>query len=592
MGQDEEATLHSLKVSKEIIAESIHHHQGRVVSSPGDNVLAEFVSVINAVQCALDIQEKIKSRNKDLPDSRKMEFRIGVNLGDIIVDGDSIYGDGVNIAARLESLAEPGGICISGSAYDQIENKLKIRSDYLGNQSVKNIVKPVAAYLIWKDSVADAPAVEHKEIDTRKYRLTIAIAIVAALLLSATAGILLHLRKDLSPSSGKPSIAVLPFANLSADASQEYFSDGITNDIITDLSKFPELLVIASNTVFSYKGKSVPVDDIGRDLNVRYVLEGSVQKSGNRLRINTQLIDASTGHHLWAERYERELKDLFDVQEEIIESTVKKLALKIDEIERARAMRKGTRNLEAYDYLLQGRHHHVRFTRSDNIKARELFKKALELDPDYAAAYVALGNTYFTDFDYGWTEFSEESIRRSEALVRKALELDKVNVSAHRLLGEMYYRQLKFDIADAEFQKAMALNPKDVILLKQYGVFMLYSGHSEKAIQLIENSLRFDPYTSPGNLMNLSIAYYLQGRYEDAIRVSERALVKHPDFAGHHIALAVSFAQLGNKEDAAREVKKVQELSPFLPVEGFGSIFLDPKDRAAIQDGLQKAGLK
>ena len=603
MGEDEAATIKTLNTYKEIMTALVQQHHGRVVDFTGDNLLAEFASVVDAVQYAVAMQKELQSRNAELPDSRRMEFRIGINLGDVIEEGDRIYGDGVNIAARLEALADPGGICISKTAFDHIESKLPLGYEYLGNQTVKNIAKPVGAYRVTMEPRISAVGRREKFKRWTSGRRGLALSGAVAVLITVSVIALWDFffspsfeptstKRIKHPLSDKPSIAVLPFVNLSSDASEDYFSDGITNDIITDLSKFRDLFVIASNTVFTYKAKPVPVDEVGRQLNVRYILEGSVQKSGERLRVNTQFIDAETAHHLWAERYERELKDLFKVQDEIIEAIVKKLALKIDEIERARAMRKGTKNLEAYDYLLQGRHHYAKYKRSANIKARELFKKALDLDPDYAAAHVELGRTYNLDFDYGWTEFSEETLRRAETLARKALDLDKSNVAAHLLLGDIYYRQLKFDIADVEYQKAIALNPNDVISLKKYGVFMLYSGHPDKAVHLIENSLRFDPQTTPGNLMNLSFAYYLKGRYADAIRNSKQALVKHPDFAGHHIALAAAYAQLGRKEDAAQAAEKVRELFPFMPIENFGSIFLDPEDRAAIMDGLQKAGLK
>jgi adenylate cyclase len=353
MGEDEEATVRTITVYREVMASIIDKHQGRVVDSPGDNLLADFHSVVDALRCAVETQEEFRARNADLPENRRMEFRIGINLGDVIQEGERIYGDGVNIAARVEGFAEGGGICISGSAYDQVKHKLALGYENLGEHTVKNIADPVRVYRVDMKPEADSARVSI-EVEARpRSRRGVALAAVVVLILGVAAVAIWsfysgpsHRQAEVAsvdaiaiPLPGKASIAVLPFKNLGGDPEQEYFSDGITNDIITDLSKFRQLFVIASNTIFTYKGKPVRVKDVGRDLGVRYVLEGSVQKAGKQVRINAQLIDATTGHHLWAERYERDLTDVFALQDEIVQTIVTKLALQIDEAERIRAIR-------------------------------------------------------------------------------------------------------------------------------------------------------------------------------------------------------------------------------------------------------------
>ena len=331
MGEDDEATVHTLIEHREIMSKIIKQYQGRVVDSPGDNLLAEFESVFQGVRCAVEIQQKLAERNAMLPDNRKMEFRIGVNVGDVIEKGQQIYGDGVNIAARLESIAEPGGICISGLVYTQVKNKLKLEYEFIGKKTVKNISEPIPVYRI---------------ISVPK-----------------TATKLNSNNKQIFSPSEKPSIAVLPFVNLSNDPEQEYFSDGITEDLITDLAKISGLFVIARNSVFIYKGKAVKIDVIARELGVRYILEGSVRKVGDRVRITGQLIDAHTGGHLWAERYDRKLTDIFELQDEVTHKIVSALAVKITEDERNRLACKGTKNLQAYDHTLRGLEYFTQFTR-------------------------------------------------------------------------------------------------------------------------------------------------------------------------------------------------------------------------------------
>jgi len=606
MSADDVATVRTITEYRKIMAKMIGDHQGRVVDSPGDNLLAEFASVVDAVQCAAEVQKEFKVRNAELPEERRMEFRIGVNLGDLIQNGERIYGDGVNIAARIEGLAEAGGICISGSAYEQIENKLALECEYLGEHTVKNIPKPVQVYRVGLEPGATIPRVDRDKAE-RGIKWQKGLLALIAVIIVGIGGLaiwnfsLRPVQQEMDFISDKekpislpdkPSIAVLPFQNLSGDEEQDYFSDGITNDIITDLSKFNRLFVIASNTVFTYKGKPVKIKQVSQELGVRYVLEGSVQKMGGKVRINAQLIDGTTGHHLWAERYDRDLKDLFALQDEIIQTIVRTMAIKISEAESVRVLRKKTENLEAYDYLLRGWHYFDHKTRPMNSQARQMFKKAIELDPQYASAYVALGAYYYQAASYGWTEFPDQALQRAYELAQKALALEEANASAHRLLGLLHVRWAQYDLAAGELKRALELNPNDAKSLGTLGSVLLYSGQSEESIQARETEMRFNPYLSPGDFMELGLAYYLQGRYEDATKILERGVGQKPDFVGHHLGLAAAYAQLGRSEEARQAAEKVLRLDPFFETKSYGSAFRNPADRAALVEGLRKAGLE
>src|SRR5210317_1825629 len=396
MRDDEEATVRDLAAHRVLITEIIQQHNGRVVDSPGDNILAEFPSVVDAVNGAIKIQQEIKKSNAGVPEDRRMEFRIGVNLGDVIEEEERIYGDGVNIAARVEGLAAGGGIAISGTVYEHIKEKLSLGYHYLGEQDVKNISEPVRVYRLLTEPADAGKMIDEKKPKTVKWRWVTSGAI-ALIILVVGAIIIWHfyyraqiesasLEKMAFPLPDKPSIAVLPFENISGDPEQEYFSDGITEDLITDLSKISGLFVIARNSVFIYKGRPIKIAEVGRELGVRYVLEGSVRKANGSVRITAQLVDATTEGHLWAERYDRDLKDIFALQDEVTQKIVAALAVKLTEDEQERLVRKYTENMEAYDSFLQGMeliHHH---TKEANIQARQMYKRAIDLDPKFAAA--------------------------------------------------------------------------------------------------------------------------------------------------------------------------------------------------------------
>ena len=603
MRDDEEATVRDLAAHRVLISENIEKHHGRVVDSPGDNVLAEFASVVDAVKCAVKIQWEVRQANTGIPDNRRMAFRIGINLGDVIEQDGRLYGDGVNIAARVEGLAAGGGISISGTVYEHIKDKLSLGYHYLGEQQVKNIPEPVQVYRLLTEPEAAGKVIGEKTPKlSRGQSVTLAVSLallgIAAVAIWIFYWVPAHTpEKVTTPEktsailSGKPSLAVLPFKNLSGDTQQEYFSDGITEDIITDLSKFSGLFVIASNTVFTYKNKSVKIEEIGQELGVRYVIEGSVQKAGDRVRINAQLIDPPSGHHLWAERYERGLKDIFALQSEIVQTIVATLAIKVGEAELARAMRKDTQNLKAYDYLLRGWGHYNQKSRSANIKAKKLFRKVIELDPDYGSAYYALGWAYFMDATSGWTEFPAQAMKRAQDLGKEALRLEESNASAHALVGTCYLYQGEYDLAINELQRAITLNPNSPVGYHSLGMGWLYSGLTDDAIIALETALRLDPTRYNTNFF-LGLGYYFKGRYDDAISILKRGLSRVPNHQEMHIALAAAYAQADRPEDAAREAKRILELNPFFEVDAFGTVFRNAEDRRRIQEGLQKAGLK
>jgi adenylate cyclase len=599
MGDDEESTIRTLKDYRETMEMLIEQHCGRIVDATGDNLLAEFASVVDAVTCSAAIQKKLAERNAELPEKRKMQFRIGVNLGDVVAEGDRIYGDGVNIAARMEGLASGGGICISGTVYDQVKNKLDFGYEYSGEHTVKNITEPVRVYRVLLKPEATGKLINGRKPVLRRRYLA---AIVIVLVIGAAVGTIWYfyfrppvetefVDKMAYTLPDKPSIAVLPFANLSGDPEQEYFSDGITNDLIAALSRFGELLVIASNSVFTYKGKAVNVKEVGYELGVRYVLEGSVQKAGEKVRINAQLIEATSGHHLWAEHYNRDLKDLFALQDEIVQILVARLSVKISTTEQARAMRKDTANLEAYDYLQRGREYLRRLTRSANRKARQWFENALELDPNYASAYAGLGLTYFQRVSYGWTEFTDQSLQKALDLAHKALSFDESNASAHSLAGNVYAFRAQYNLAINELQKTININPNDADSYSNIGWVLLWSGKVDEAIRNLEKSFRLDSSTVRNTLWHLGMAYYLKGRYQDAQATLERGVIQRPDFLGYHIGLAATFAQLDRHADAKQSAGKILQLNPFFDVENWGTAFRNPADRAKIAKGLRKAGL-
>jgi len=543
MGADEVATVRRLTAYREVMGALIRQYRGRVVDSPGDNLLAEFVSVVDAVQCAAEIQQELTTRNASLPPAQRMEFRIGINLGDVIVEGERIYGDGVNIAARLESLAEPGGICIAGTVYDQVETKLALRYEYLGAQAVKNIAKPVPVYRVRLQPQAENQPGETPVLTQPRHSGDAAA----------------QARTAASPD--KQSVAVLPFANMSSDPEQEYFSDGITEDLITDLSKLSGLFVISRNSVFLYKGKAVKPERVSQELGVQYVLEGSIRKANNRVRITAQLIDATTGHHLWAERYDRDLQDIFAVQDEVTRKIVTALEVKLTEGERQRLGRAPTANLQAYDYYLQGLEYHALLTEEANAQAQQLFEKAIQLDPQFAVAYACLGWTYFNKWALGWDQ-SAEMLDHALTWTQRSLALDETLSDGHRLLGTVCLWKKKYEQAVAEVEQAVTLNPNDADGYAALGDVLNWIGRSAEAVGLIEKAMSLNPQYPTWYLWDLGHAYYLAGRYEEAIATLKRVLIRNPNFMPAYAYLCTISAELGHHEEAETEGAEFRRLAP------------------------------
>ena len=558
MGDDELATVRTLVAYREIISEIVRNYIGRVVDSPGDNILAEFTSVVDAVESAVEIQDKLTAKNDELPEDRRMVFRIGINLGDVIEEGERIYGDGVNIAARIESLAEGGGICIARNVYNQVKNKLNFGYEYLGEHPVKNISEPVRVYRIETELKSNVLDLE------KKVKLP-----------------------------EKPSIAVLPFTNMSGDTEQEYFSDGITEDLITDLSKISALFVIARNSVFTYKGKAVKVEEVGRELGVHYILEGSVRKAGDKVRITAQLVDATTGGHLWAERYDRNFQDIFALQDEVTHKIVSALAVKLTEGEKERRSCKcqTTCNTEAYDYFLRGLDYFYRCTNKTNNQARKMFEKATEIDPQYALAFSMRGNTHLMEWTLGWSQ-DRRTIERAFELAQRSIALDDSLPEPHELLGNIYLWQKQHDHAIAELKKAISLDPNNADWLAGLGNVLAWADRPEEAIEVIKQAMHLNPIYPPHYLWNLGHAYLLTERYEEAIETFKRALNRNPDFWPSHILLAASYSALGRIDDARAEAAETLRINPDFTLElwRYKCPFKNPEELDRRFEKLRKAG--
>ena len=568
MGEDEKGTVRTLNTYKEVMTGLIQHHHGRVVNAPGDNVLAEFASVVDTVECAVEIQKELKNRNADLPENRRMEFRIGINLGDVIEDGEQILGDGVNIAARLEGLAEAGGIYLSGTAYDQVENKLSLGYEYLGEQSVKNIAKLVRVYRVRPETRAVSRGFS-------------AVASNEMMVL---------------PLPDKPSIAVLPFANMSDDPEQEYFSDGITEDIITALSRFRWFFVIARNSTFTYKGKTVDVKAVAQDLGVRYVLEGSVRKAGSRVRITAQLIDAPTSHHIWAERYDRELKDIFAVQDEITENIVTSIGPEFLSAEMRRAQRRDVRSLDAWDYIMRAAFHHSRYRKEDVAEAQRLLRKAIELDPFKAEGFCLLAFTHLMQVQFGWSESADQSIQEAANAAEKAVALDDRDAWAQAALGLVDLISRRYDDAIQRLKRAIALNRSFANAYGALGQALALVGEYAEADEQINKAIRLSP-RDPFLVYwfgHLGLAAFAEGHYDAACQWGAKIIQENPCFPGGHRLLAASYGQLGRTKEAQTALKDLFLLMPGMTIDDVRKQvpFKDPNHMERYVDGLRKAGLK
>jgi adenylate cyclase len=610
MGDDEAATVRTLTSYRNVISSLIRQHNGTVIDSPGDNLLAEFVSVVDAVQCAVAVQKEIKSRNDELPENRRMQFRIGINLGDVIQEDDRIYGDGVNVAARLEGLAEPGGICISKTAFEHIESKLPYGYEFLGDQTVKNIAKPVGAYRVQMEPrVTVAGEAEGKKTAPAR-RKAIFVGAFAVLMLVAAVGFwqFYMRRPSVEPASvekmafplpDKPSIAVLPFNNLSGDPEQTYLVDGLTENIIGGLSKIPEMFVIARNSSFTYKGKSVKVQQVAEDLGVRYVLEGSVQRSGEQLRVTAQLIDALNGHHVWSEKYDQKMEDFFSVQDEIALNIAIAMQVKLTQGEQAK-VRHSTNNLEAWSLAVKAHGLFETYAREDNAKARELFKKAVELDPNYAYAWSYLGWTYWIDGVYYSANYDrKKSFESAVEMVEKALTVDDKSSDAHALLSAIFLSQQKYDEAVDSGKKTIDLDPNSSENHAIVAITMQNLGRFEEAIALLKQAMRLDPYYPDWYRYRLGACYRMVGRYEESAKALEE-MVRRDQESGatvswdrNYLYLATTYSMMGRLEEARDLVSKALEFNPKMTTELWRKRFQykDPKYTDRIIDALRNVGL-
>jgi adenylate cyclase len=564
MGEDEAGTLARLKtLRKDLVQPEITGGRGRIVKLMGDGLLAEFSSAVEAVRCAIGIQQGMVGWEADLPEKRRIRLRIGVNLGDIIVEGSDIYGDGVNVAARLEALADPGGICISGPAFDMVEGKLDLTFEDIGEQQLKNISKPVRIYRLASGSLQAGPPTHQAEP---------------------------------LPLPDKPSIAVLPFDNMSADADQEFFADGITEDIITALSKFRSLFVIARNSAFSFKGQSIEVKDIGRKLGVRYVVEGSVRRAGNRVRITAQLIDAVADTHLWAERYDRDLEDIFAVQDEVTDAIVTAIEPQLASVERQRARRKPTESLDAWDCYQRGLWHLYRYSAEDYVKAVDLFERAIALDPTFASARAGLAFTLYYGIVLGFTQDYDDNVFRGFDAARAAVMLDDDDPYAHVALGRMHTIRTEHDEAIAACDRAISLNPSyaQAHFGRAHSLWM--SGRPADAIISHDEAMRLSPRDPMmwAFMASKAIALILLQRYDDALAWTRKGQRQADLPVWAHMPEVCALGLLGRIDEARAALDHVRQLKPDVSLDFVDQAlkFTNASDREHFVDGLRIAGLE
>jgi adenylate cyclase len=567
MGANEEGTLRQLKEHrKELIDPKITEHRGRIVKTSGDGMLVEFVSVVDAVRCAVDVQRGMIERNAKLPVESRIQFRVGINVGDIISDDNDIYGDGVNVAARLEALAEPGGICVSRNIHDQVRDKLSFSFEDIGEQVFKNIARSIGVHRV---SLAEnAP-------------LTVLKSTAAA-------------QKPELASSDRPSLAVLPFANMSGDPEQEYFADGISEDIITGLSKLRWFFVIARNSSFAYKGKTADVKRAARELGVRYVLEGSVRKSGNRVRITAQLIDAATGNHIWADHYDGNLTDIFALQDEITEKVVAAIEPRLLEAEGIRSQNRSPEDLGAWDMVIQANSLFWRLTKAETETAIETLRRAVQRYPEYAPARSMLAFVLLISGYLGWGRMDPQ-LKEAATLAGRAAELDDSDPWAHLALGFVAFVRRRTNVATAEFRRALALNPNFAAAHGYLGWTLAFDGQADQAITHLEEAIRLSPHDPQNAIFNtgLAVAHYLEGRYTDAVEYSRKTLQQRSAFTAGHRIYCASLAQDGQIDEAREALARLKEMHPDLSIAWIERhVPYTPGPMAKFLEGMRKAGLQ
>jgi adenylate cyclase len=557
MGLDEAGTAQVLREHRAAADPLIAEHGGRVFKTTGDGILIEFASVVGAVECALALQHLAAERNAEVPSDRRMEWRIGVHLGDVLIEDEDILGDGVNIAARLEGIAEPGGICISEDAFRQVRGKIEVEFADLGEQSLKNIARPLRVYRVGSSRVTGQP-----------------ITAPAAL-----------------PLPDKPSIAVLPFANMSSDPEQEFFADGIADDVITTLSQYPSLFVIARNSSFTYKGRAVDVKQVGREMGVRYVVEGSLRKAGNRIRVTAQLVEAETGKHTWAGRYDRDLADIFVVQDEITEAVATAVAPAIADAELRRALRKPPDSLDAWATYQRGLWHLGKATADDYELAQTFFRRAIDLDPNFPEGYCGLATVKIRAAGPFRVGSRAEAQSSAERLAHIAVALDGNNASAHCCLGFALFARGDHRGALAEADRALALSPNLAAGYFQRGTALIYSGRPQDGLKDLQTSLKFEPRGSnlATTLHHVVMGFYFSRAYDEAVEAAQDLVRSFPEYPPGYRWLAAAFGQLGCVEGAKEALGKAMAIAraPFVRPR---APWDRPEDNAHFLDGLRKAG--
>ena len=575
MGDDEMATVETITRYRRFISEFVADHHGRVVDSPGDNLLAEFASAVDALDCAVAIQKKLAIENQSLEDHRRMEFRIGINVGDVIFKEDSLYGDGVNIAARLEGLSDAGGICISGTVYDQVNNKTELPLKFIGAKQVKNIAEPIRAYKVLLSQETERKnGFSAQEASTSQDETE---------------------SEPLSDSTlqlpDKPSIAILPLVNMGQGTDQDYFSDGLTEDIITDLSKISGIFVIAKNSAFAYKGKSVLPSQVARELGVRHILEGTVRRVGQRVRIATQLVDGLLNQNIWADRFDGNLEDIFDLQDQVTGKVVSALKVKLTSREKEQRTSRGSVNPEAYDLVKKANKLGLDSTFKTHLEAREIYQRALDLDPGYAPAYVGLGWTWFDEWPFGWSE-DKTVLDKALHFSERAVELDPILPEASLLMGYTYLWMEEHRKTEDIANRLLSIAPNNADVLAFYGYFLAFAGRAEEAVAPLIRAKRMDPGRHVRYSHYLALVYNLLERSEEALLELEPYLDDYQSYFPLQRTLAYAYCQTGDLKRARQITARIMQSEPDFNTDAFGRKlpFKDSAMRNRFINTLKKAG--
>ena len=599
MGADEAGTVRDLKQHQAVVLPMISEFGGRVIDTAGDGILAEFASVVEAVQAAVAIQHELATRNARVEPSRKMHLRIGINFGDVIFDRSRIYGDGINVAARLEALSPAGGICISSKVYDEVRGKIELACDDLGEQQLKNIAHPVRVYSLRMDSVAAPKRPAHAQ-RRRRGRSVAGLALLAAVTLAGVIYFAVLREQSGVPHSTPPVnrgvvnsipvVAVLPFTNQTGDERQDYFADGMTQELINALGRFGTLRVMGHNSVLRYKGRAPAHQEIVAQLGASYLIAGTESRSGKRVRIAAQLTELPGGTVMWSNRYDGELADVFEFQDAIAREIAGTLAANITQVEGRRSLGYPKPNPNAFDLALRARALGHASTRAANRRFRELIAEAIEMDPAYAAARALLAEALFSQAILGWTEFPDRVLSRGADEARQAIALAPEQPDGHRALGRILLARAEYDRARDALKRAVEINPSDANALAPWGAVQCFTGEISAGIESLELALKLDAMLEPNYVFDLAIAYYLAGRHPDALRLAEQGLARYPDFPMLNVPAAAAAARLGRQDLAGRHVDLLRRRLPMLDLDSLGSRFKDPIHRSALREGLSAAG--